>query len=480
MADPLSTFTGLSSGMDWRSLVDQMMQLERRPADRLQDKITANTKRKDALGQFQTLVQAMKDAAARLSSTPTSTSGSSPFESFVVSTSGQAANGRNVLVGTAGAGASSGAYAVKVTALAAAQKWTGAANVPAAQTLPAGATLTLTKTDASASSFGPITVGADWTLARLRDEINAKNAGSPASGVAASIVNVSATEQRLVLTSTVPGAANGFTLADDGTSGLLATLGLDAAARAANPTLTQGASDAAFSIDGVAMTRTTNTVSDALTGVTLTLAAVGDGTVSVDRQAGAATDALKGFVDAYNKVQAYVQTQGRDPKAALYNDPLLRTVRSSLGRMVVTSATPASQPGGAAGVADDLTALSSLGVSLQKDGTLSFDASKFTAASSRLADVRALLTARMDELSTYADALAKPLTGQIDQREVGIELQNARMTARIDVIDARLEKRRASLVAQYAKFEASLGSLKALGEQMSAQFSGLNKSSDKN
>jgi flagellar hook-associated protein 2 len=237
-----------------------------------------------------------------------------------------------------------------------------------------------------------------------------------------------------------------------------------------------GASNAEFSIDGVAMTRTTNTVGDAVTGVTLTLAAVGDASVSVDRQASAPTDAVKGFVEAYNKVQAFVQAQGKDVKASLYNDPLLRTARSSLGRMVVTGATPASQAGGAAGVADDLTALSSLGISMQKDGTLSFDAGKFATASARLPEVRALLTARMDEFTAYADLLAKPLTGQIDQREAGIDSQNARMTDRIADVDARLEKRRAALVAQYAKFEASLGTLKALGEQMSAQFAGLVKS----
>ena len=474
MADSLTSFTGLSSGMDWRSLVDQMMQLERRPADRMQEKITANTRRKETLGQFQSLVQAMGDAATRLSSN--ATSGTSPFESFTASTSGTGANGRNVLAATAGASAAPGAYAVQVTTLAKAQKWTGAADVDPTLVLPAGATLTLTKTNDAATPFGPITVGADWTLARLRDEINAKNTGSPASGVAASIVNVGPTKQRLVLTSTAPGEDNGFTLTDDGSSGLLTTLGFDAAARTANPTLSQDASDAAFSIDGVAMTRTTNTVGDAIPGVTLTLAAVGDASVNVDRQASAGSDAVKGFVDAYNKVQAFVQAQSRDVRASLYNDPLLRAARSGLGRMIVTGATPASQPVGAAGVAADLTTLASLGVSLQKDGTLSFDASKFAAVSARLPDVRALLTARMDEFTAYADTLAKPLTGQIDERERGIDTQNARMTDRIGDIDARLTKRRAALIAQYAKFEGSLGTLKALGEQMSAQFTGLNKS----
>jgi flagellar hook-associated protein 2 len=478
MADSLTSFTGLSSGMDWRSLVDQMMQLERRPADKLEASIAANTKRKEALGGFQALMQTLKDSADRLAGT--SSTGTSPFEAFTASsTAGTGTGGRNVLAAVVGAGAGTGSFAVKVTALAAAQKWTGAANVGATQVMPAGATLTIANAGDPTKSR-TLTVppsGTDWTLAQLRDEINKLNTGTPPTGVAASLLNVSATEQRLVLTSTAPGQANGFTLADGG-SGLLATLGLDAAAQAANPTLKVDAVDAQFSVDGVAMRRPTNTVGDVLPGVTLTLAAAGDTTVTVERQGNAATDAVRGFVDAYNKVQAFLKSQLGTAGSPLANDSLLRTVRGSLSSAMVTPTKPASA-GGAPGVADDLTTLAALGVSLQKDGTLSFDAGKFSgAAASRLADVQALLAERMGTLSTFTESLTQPLTGAIDQREANLDTQNARYTDRIADIEARLEKKRTALITQYARFEGALGALKALGDQMTAQFSGLNKSRD--
>lgn len=478
MAESLTSFTGISSGLDWRSLVDQMMVIERRPAVKLEAAIAANTKKREAFGGFQTLVQAVKDGADRLAGT--SSTGSSPFEAFTTSvTAGTGTGGRNVLAAVALAGAAPGTYAVKVTALASAQKWTGGKSVGPTQLLPAGGTLTIANAADPTKQATIPPIGSDWTLSRLRDEINKLNVGATATGVSASIVNVSATEQRLVLASSATGTANGFTLADDGTSGLLATLGLDGATQTANPSLKVDARNAAFTVDGVAMTRASNSVGDALSGVTLTLAAEGETTVVVERQTSAASDAVKGFVEAYNKVQAALKSQLGTVGSPLYNDSLLRTTRGTLASTMVTSATPASQPGGAAGVADDLTSLAALGVSLQKDGTLAFDQSKLnTLAATRLPDVQALLATRMGALSTVTESLVQPLTGAIDQREANIDTQSARYTSRVTEIDARLEKKRAALIAQFAKFESSLGSLKALGDRMSAQFAGLNARKD--
>lgn len=476
MAESLSSLTGLSSGMDWRSLVDQMMSIERRPAVKLEAATTANTRKKEAFASFQTLVQAVKDGADRLAGT--SLTGSSPFDAFTTSVAaGTGTGGRNVLAAVALAGASSGSYAVKVTALAAAQKWTGGRSVTPTQLMPAGGTLTITNAADPTKRATIPPIGSDWTLSRLRDEINKLNVGATATGVSASIVSVSATEQRLVLTSTATGTANGFTLSDDGTSGLLTTLGLDSATLTATPSLKVDARNAAFTIDGVAMTRASNSVGDVLPGVTLTLGAEGDTTLLVERQTSAAADAINGFVEAYNKVQALVKSQLGTAGSPLYNDSLLRTARGNLANTVVTSAKPASQPGGDPGVADDLTSLAALGVSLQKDGTLAFDQAKFnTLASTRLPDVRALLTARMGALATFTGSLVQPLTGALDQRKASIDAQSARYTSRVTDIDARLEKKRTALLAQFSKFEASLGGIKALGDRMKAQFDGLNKS----
>jgi flagellar capping protein FliD len=81
----------------------------------------------------------------------------------------------------------------------------------------------------------------------------------------------------------------------------------------------------------------------------------------------------------------------------------------------------------------------------------------------------------MGALSDYLGALAQPLTGLIDQRESGIDTQSAALQARVTQIDARLDKKRTALLAQYSKFEASLGRLNALQSTMSAQFAGLDQ-----
>ncbi len=470
MADPLGSFTGLSSGMDWRGLVDQIVQLERRPAVKLQATIDANTKRKTALDEFQKTVQGFQSAAEWLRG---DAGAASPFDSYSVATSGLDASGRTVLAATARAGASGGSYGIAVTSLASAQKWTGAVGRAPADTLDAFANSTLTLSKGGVAVTPAITVGTGWTLARLRDEIAKLNTGATPSGVQASVLAVSPTEQRLVLGATATGTANGFAL-DDGGSGLLAHLGLDADSRQNNPALVQAPVDAAFSIDGVAMTRATNTVADAIPGVTLTLSAKGNATVEVTRVASAASEGMKGLVETFNKMQAAL-TAARDPKSPLSNDPLLRTMRSELGRLVVT---PAAS-GGTTGVSEDLASLASLGVSLQKDGTLTFDSARFaTLTTERMGDVKAVLADRMAALAGFAEGIARPLTGAIDQREQNIDTMNGRYTSRIADIDARLEKRRAALLVQYSRFEGSLGRLKALGDQMGAQFAGLNRKSD--
>jgi flagellar hook-associated protein 2 len=130
-------------------------------------------------------------------------------------------------------------------------------------------------------------------------------------------------------------------------------------------------------------------------------------------------------------------------------------------------------------VADDLTTLASLGMSVQKDGTLKLDRARFTAvAGARLENVQALLGDRMGALRKYADSLARASTGVIDQRELALASVNGRYTTRITAIDARLDARRAALLAQYSKFEASLGRLKTIGDSLSSQLAGLNKSRD--
>lgn len=443
MADPLSTISGVSSGIDTKALVDQIIALDRRSAAALEAKVAANTKRKTALTDVQTALTALQTSAEALQN-------GTPFDSYSVTASGTDAAGKGLVVATAGSGASDGTYALVVRQLAAGQKTVGGAGVSSTAALGTSGTFAINGQNVDV-------LGTD-TLAQLRDKVNALAAQT---NVRATIVTGAASDARLVLTSTGVGAASAFTVAD--VTGTVAgmTLGLTGAPL-------QAAQDAVFTIDGVTVTRPSNTVTDALPGVTLNLNAADPArtaTLTVERFRNTTSDAVKAFVDAYNKARTFI-TQQRGATGALAGDALMRTITGALSSAVLT-ADGALPP--------DMASLGAAGITIQKDGTLALDSTKLNDAyAGRLDDLRTMLASRMGAVSDYVKSLTAAGTGVLAERGVNIDDQSARMTARVGDIDARLEKKRMALLAQYAKFEASLGRIKSLGDSLTAQLNGLN------
>lgn len=148
--------------------------------------------------------------------------------------------------------------------------------------------------------------------------------------------------------------------------------------------------DAKFTVDGVAFTRASNTVSDVIANTTLSLTAADPNTtatVGVSLSTSSATTAVQNYVSAYNAVVDYIKTQqtpGTDPTSnpTLYNDTLLRTARSALSQSMLAPV---------AGAAADMATPDTVGISITADGHLSFDSSKFTTAfNTRYADVTKL------------------------------------------------------------------------------------------
>jgi flagellar hook-associated protein 2 len=467
MADPISSIPGVASGVDWKSLVEQIVTLERRPAARLEAAALVNDRRKAALGEFQKVLQTLQDSARALNVGATGVGAASGLRSFTVSASGTGAAGRAVLAATTDGGAAPGDYGVEVQQLASAQKLTAGAGFAASAPLPTG-TLTLRRPGAAPEDppLATVTIAEGDTLVTLRDRLNQLNTGPTPTGVGVTLIGASATDRRLSLTAASSGEANGFVL-DDAGSGLLAQLGLDPAG--ASPPFAVAAQDARLVVDGVAITRPTNGVSDVLPGVTLTLSAVGTAALSVTRNTDAASDAAKAFVEAYNKVVTFVRDQSGAGKP-LANDRMLRNTRAALAQMFVA---PGAAADGTA-LPSELATLAAAGLSLQKDGTLALDAKTFTGlVGGRTADLTAMLGSRMGAVGDYLGLLTQPLTGVIDQRESGIVTLNGTMQKRVDQIDARLDRKRSALLAQYSKYEASLGRLNALQSTMAAQFNGL-------
>jgi flagellar hook-associated protein 2 len=231
MADPITSVSGLASGVQWRDLVDQIMAAEKaRTLDPITARITLQDKQRTAWTTFQGLVSKLGDASKALQTgaafgTVKATAGSSPTTN------------RALFAATATAGTSPGSYKVEVLDLARAEKLSGAVEPSATAALGRAGTFSV--------NGRAVSIDAADSLNAVRDKINAANAGASPSGVTATVLSTGAAAHRLVLTSAAPGSG-GIDLAElSGTP--LAALGVLDGTRAANLTASGGTQTQRFS-----------------------------------------------------------------------------------------------------------------------------------------------------------------------------------------------------------------------------------------
>jgi flagellar hook-associated protein 2 len=458
MADSTSNVTGLVSGIDYRALVDAIIAQEHRPADTAQAQIDLATKRKTAISSYRDLVTALRDAMDKLRD-------GSGLNTLTTSIVGTGVGGRSLLAATASTLAQKGSYQLEVVSLARSQKLAGHAI--------ADPTVALGMTGSFSLNGASISIVATDTLNDVRDKINATNSGLTPSKVSASILTVGPGDSRLVLTSDTAGAAG---IAHVDTFGsVLFDLGLTGGSEE----LVAG-TDAHVRIDGIDIVRSTNDITDVIPGVTLSLQAEEPGTtvnLVVDRDAQAALDAAKAFVDAYNATVKFLkaqQTPGSDTPP-LYGDSVMRTSRSAFSRGIVGVI-----------VGDDTVATtgSAAGFSIDKMGVLTLDEKKFQAAFA--GDQQSLESLFADgtgsaALDTTLEGLLETNTGTLDTKTLGLDNQVFRLQDRIDRIEARLEQRRAALLSRFAQMEATIGALQTQSAFITSQSSVFNsmKSSNK-
>jgi flagellar hook-associated protein 2 len=403
---------GIGSNLDVSSIISQLMALERRPLAALDKKeagfqaqLTAYGTLKGALSSFQSAVKALA-VPARFTANKASVADTT------------------VLSASAGSGAAAGSYGIQVTALAQSHKLkTGTSFAATSDTLGSG-TLTIQFGTYSGGTFtanadkpaATITIPAGQnSLAGVRDAINAANAG-----VTAGIVN-DGSGNLLILSSKDSGAANALkiTVADDDgnhtdTAGL-SRLAYDASTGGtANMAQTQAAQNATAIIDGITVSKASNTLTDAIEGVTLNLLKTNVGsstTLTVTRDTAGIKGAVESFVKSYNdaaKVLKDLSAYNAAAKqgAVLQGDATVRTIQSQL-RAVLNGALTTAGGG--------LTTLSDIGVSFQKDGTLALDATKLQKAmddpTKDLSTLFAAVGKPTDSLVAFAGSTAETKAG---------------------------------------------------------------------
>lgn len=276
--------SGISSGLDWRSIIDQLRGVEHKPIDLIQERKGVYEERLSAWQGINTKLLSLKTAAGTLNKT-------SGFNLYTTSlSSNTTTEADDVLSVSASTSASPGTYQIKVNQLAAAQKLSS--------TTYASQTTALNLSGDIIIGGRTVKVASTDTLSGLRDKINAVNTGTNASGVTASIVYYGTSGgYRLILTSDKEGAA-GISLLNGGATDLVGTLGfVDASAQTAKNTVTGGhKSDALTYADkAVGGSDLLNLTSAQSGAVTITINGTAKG-VAVNL----ATDSLNTVRDAIN------------------------------------------------------------------------------------------------------------------------------------------------------------------------------------
>lgn len=215
-------FSGVGSGIDTESIIDQLMKLHERPITALQARQSELKRQQIAVSQVSGLISALQAAAGTLDAT-------SGF-SLVSGTSSDP----SAATITTAAGAQPGTHALKVLELA--QTHRIGSTPQSSQTDPLGVSGQILVNGKAVS------IGASDTLQTIAASINAANAG-----VAASVVSTSATANVLVLSSTRSGAASAVRVSDVGAGTLASgTLGLVGGAAVIADPVANGAASALF------------------------------------------------------------------------------------------------------------------------------------------------------------------------------------------------------------------------------------------
>ncbi|MCX7219693.1 MAG: flagellar filament capping protein FliD, partial [Burkholderiales bacterium] len=221
--------------------------------------------------------------------------------------------------------------------------------------------------------------GTNNSLSGIRDAINKANVG-----VTATIVNDGGTSPyRLALSTTGTGKNNSLKMSvvDDapGTSTALSTLLNHDPANAQALAETQTAQNAEFKIDGIAISKASNTVNDAISGVTLTLLKTNVAsatTVTVARDTASISTAVNAFVKSYNDINktlkdAVAFNAETKASAILNGESVLRSIETQIHGVLNAPVV---------GGTNSFTNLSKIGITLEKDGTMTLNSAKLQSA----------------------------------------------------------------------------------------------------
>jgi flagellar hook-associated protein 2 len=464
---------GIGSGLDVNSIIAGLMRVEQAPLIQLQTQETSIQSTISAFGAVQSAMSTFRDAVGALA-----------LPSTWNATASTSADPGSVSVAST-ASAATGNYAVQVQSLAASQSTVSGTFADSSALVGAG-TLHVdlgswsagqTAFTAKSGSTGmDITATATDTLATLASKVNAAGAG-----ISASVVN-DASGSRLVFSASSTGTDNAFRItATDGGSGL-AAFAFDPPGGATATTLTQSAANAAATINGLGITSATNTLSNVLDGLTLTLAKVTTSPVqiTVAQDAAAVKQSVQSFVDSYNALSSLLSTDLKydsSTKTAgpLQADSAATTLQRQLRSMI----------GAPSSASSAFSTLSQVGLEIQADGTLKLNDTKFSSALANPAELKKLFT-NVDAADPSNNGIATQLRafgnavlgsdGLLTARVAGLNTKLSNNQKDQDTLNSRLADTQARLQKQYSALDTQMANINTLSTYVTQQIANWNKS----
>lgn len=463
---------GVGSNLDLQDLLDKLEASENTRLDVINTQAKSYQTKLSGYGTIKSVLDAYAAAAKTLANAQT-------YSAVTASVGSD-----SVLSATNDATAVAGTYTVNVTALASAQSVVskqvadqkaaiggGTITFDLGENLGSGGTPTSTKT---------VTIGSDTSLQGIRDSINKAGVG-----VTASIIN-DGTGNRIVLTSDQTGTKSGFrvTASDSAVSDVVA-YDPTVAVQPNGSSEKVKAANAALTINNIAVTSQSNTISEAAQGVTLNLKSLGTTSLDMKLDTASIKTAVSGFVAAYNNVLTAAKTltafdTDAETKAALNGDSTLRNIQSRMRSMLNT---PMSDGNGGT------ITLSDIGVEFSIDstnsGALKVNDDKLNKAITGNIDKLKAVFAGVNgnagigkNITDYNDSL-NATGGALSAATDGITATLKDLEKRYDATQTQITATMDRYRAQFTQLDLLISQMNQTSSYLTQQFSALNGTSTK-
>jgi flagellar hook-associated protein 2 len=435
-------------GIDTSSLVTSLVSIESQPLTTLQTQQQNIQSASSTISGFASLLNSLGTAITSLSDPGTFSSmgATSSDPSIVATTSGSPPPGQ---------------WSVSVSSVAQQQRTLSNGISSATTALGLSGTLGIALGNGTSAT---IDVSSSDSLSDIANAIS-----SAGLRVQASVI-YDGSQYHLLVSGLDTGSSNAISFDESGLSGSGYSLGLSTASNTI-----QQAQNANVTVGGIAVTSATNQISNAIPGVTLavTQPTTSAATLTVSSDPSSLEQQVQAFVTAYNNVVTTGHTDAgygttTATNSLLQNDDAVQSTLDQLGQVV------AEQVPGSTGA---YTSLASVGITLNDDGTLSFDQGAFAAALQAdptsvqrlfVTDPNNGSTGVMGQIDSLLSSITDPTNGAITAELNGLSSRNTELTSQIGNMQQQVNNYQTQLQNEFTQMNAQLAEYKQIMQSLDA------------